>query len=224
MDKRVNKMVPLSFDLKTVSYAGYFILLAFAAAVIFHLVLMGGAVTKYISLQTSVFVISVVGVLVWILTPYLEIVQPESKELILSLPIDGFRYGFLRILRLFAVYTGSVLLLLYFIYSISDGQRLAYGIIDMFLISGALFFVSGLGMVAFLLSRHLIIGFGIPVLWVAISFFYRGGASWFWHTCQWINPKPFESSLKYAVAHWVTGIVLYVMSAFIIEQRKYLMR
>jgi len=41
---------------------------------IFFLVLMGG---KYILLQTTVFVVSVVGVL----TPYMEIVQPESKEL-----------------------------------------------------------------------------------------------------------------------------------------------
>jgi len=48
MDKRVNKMVPLIFDLKTVSYVGYFILLAFAAVMIFFLVLMGGAATKYI--------------------------------------------------------------------------------------------------------------------------------------------------------------------------------
>jgi len=114
MDKRVNKMVPLIFDLKTVSYVGYFILLAFAAVMIFFLVLMGGAATKYILLQTTVFVVSVVGVLAWILTPYMEIVQPESKELILSLPIDGFKYGFLRMLRLFAIYTGFVLLLLYF--------------------------------------------------------------------------------------------------------------
>ncbi|HOP93505.1 hypothetical protein N1236_07505 [Acetivibrio thermocellus] len=224
MDKRVNKMVPLIFDLKTVSYVGYFILLAFAAVMIFFLVLMGGAATKYILLQTTVFVVSVVGVLAWILTPYMEIVQPESKELILSLPIDGFKYGFLRMLRLFAIYTGFVLLLLYFIYSISDGDRLEYGIVDIFLIAGALFFVSGFGMTAFLVSRQLIIGYGIPILWVAISFFYRGGASWLWHTCQWINPKPFESSLKYAVAHWITGLVLYVVSAFLIEQRKYLMR
>jgi len=60
--------------------------------------------------------------------------------LILSLPIDGFKYGFLRMLRLFAIYTGFVLLLLYFIYSISDGDRLEYGIVDIFLIAGALFF------------------------------------------------------------------------------------
>lgn len=224
MDKRINKMIPLTFDLKTVGYGGYFILLALAATMIVHLVLMGGSATKYISLQTSVFVISVVGVLVWTLTPYLEIVHPESKELILSLPIDGFRYGFLRMLRLFAIYTGPVLLLLFFIYSISDGDRLEYGMADVFLIAGALFFVSGLGMTSFLLSRNLIIGYGISVLWVAISFFYRGGASWLWHTCQWIYPKPFESSLKYAVAHWITGMVLYIISAFIIKQRNYLMR
>jgi len=61
---------------------------------IFFLVLMGGAATKYILLQTTVFVVSVVGVLAWILTPYMEIVQPESKELILSLPIDGFKIRF----------------------------------------------------------------------------------------------------------------------------------
>jgi len=175
MDKRVNKMVPLIFDLKTVSYVGYFILLAFAAVMIFFLVLMGGAATKYILLQTTVFVVSVVGVLAWILTPYMEIVQPESKELILSLPIDGFKYGFLRMLRLFAIYTGFVLLLLYFIYSISDGDRLEYGIVDIFLIAGALFFVSGFGMTAFLVSRQLIIGYGIPILWVAISFFTEEG-------------------------------------------------
>ena len=41
MDKRINKMIPLSFDLKTVGYGGYFILLAFAATIIFHLMLMG---------------------------------------------------------------------------------------------------------------------------------------------------------------------------------------
>ena len=223
MDKRINKMVPLIFDLKTVSYGGYFILLALVVTMILHFVLMGGAATKYISLQTMVFIISVVGILVWIITPYLEVVNPESKELILSLPIDGLRYGFLRMLRMFAVYTSPVLLLLYFIYSISNGDKLAYGMVDVFLIAGALFFVSGLGMTAFLLSRNLIIGYGIPILWVAISFFYRGGASWLWHTCQWICPKPFESSLKYAVSHWITGMVLYIISAFIIKQRKYLM-
>jgi len=148
MDKRVNKMVPLIFDLKTVSYVGYFILLAFAAVMIFFLVLMEGGDKIYFASDDCVCSIGS-----WCIgldtNPYMEIVQPESKELILSLPIDGFKYGFLRMLRLFAIYTGFVLLLLYFIYSISDGDRLEYGIVDIFLIAGALFFVSGFGMTAF---------------------------------------------------------------------------
>jgi len=131
MDKRVNKMVPLiliengklCWVFYTACLCGSYDILPCA---------YGRAATKYILLQTTVFVVSVVGVLAWILTPYMEIVQPESKELILSLPIDGFKYGFLRMLRLFAIYTGFVLLLLYFIYSISDGDRLEYGIVDIF--------------------------------------------------------------------------------------------
>ena len=222
MDKRINKMVPLIFDLKTVSYGGYFILLALVVTMILHFVLMGDSNKIYFTSDDGFYYISC-WYIVWIITHYLEIVNQESKELILSLPIDGLRYGFLRMLRMFAVYTSPVLLLLYFIYSISNGDKLAYGMVDVFLIAGALFFVSGLGMTAFLLSRNLIIGYGIPILWVAISFFYRGGASWLWHTCQWICPKPFESSLKYAVSHWITGMVLYIISAFIIKQRKYLM-
>lgn len=223
MDKRINKMIPLSFDLKTVGYGGYFILLAFAATIIFHLMLMGGSATKYISLQTTVFIISVVGVLVWILPAYVEVVKPESKELILSLPIDGLTFGFLRMVRLFALYTVFVLTLLFVVYVIGNENRLEYGIVEVFLISGAVFFISGLGMTVFLISKNLVIGYGIPILWVSISFFYRGGASWLWHTCHWINPNPFESSLKYAVSHWITGMVLYIISAFIIKQRKYLM-
>jgi len=80
MDKRVNKMVPLIFDLKTVSYVGYFILLAFAAVMIFFLVLMGGAATKYILLQTTVFVVSVVGVLAWILTLIWKLYNRKAKN------------------------------------------------------------------------------------------------------------------------------------------------
>jgi len=95
----------LIFDLKTVSYVGYFILLAFAAVMIFFLVLMEGGDKIYFASDDCVCSIGS-----WCIgldtNPYMEIVQPESKELILSLPIDGFKYGFLRMLRLFAIYTG----------------------------------------------------------------------------------------------------------------------
>ena len=78
-------------------------------------------------------------------------------------------------------------------------------------------------MTVFLISKNLVIGYGIPIFVGFNKLFYRGGVSWLWHTCHWINPNPFESSLKYAVSHWITGMVLYIISAFIIKQREYLM-
>jgi len=224
MDKQINKMIPLGFDLKTAGYSGYFILLSIAATIVFHLKLMGGSETKIISLQSTLFIISVIGILVWILHAYMDIVNTESKELILSLPINGFAFVFLRVLRLFALYAIFFLVLLFIISAKSGGAGLEYGIVDMFLIAGALFFMSGLGLIVLLISKHMVIGYGIPILWVAISFFYRGGASWLWHTCQWIVPKPFESSWRYAIAHWITGLLFHIISTFIIKQREYLIK
>ena len=66
-------------------------------------------------------------------------VKPESKELILSLPIDGLTFGFLRMVRLFALYTVFVLTLLFVVYVIGNENRLEYGIVEVFLISGAVF-------------------------------------------------------------------------------------
>ena len=50
----------------------------------------------------------------------MEVVKPESKELILSLPIDGLTFGFLRMVRLFALYTVFVLTLLFVVYVIGN--------------------------------------------------------------------------------------------------------
>jgi len=142
MDKRVNKMVPLIFDLKTVSYVGYFILLAFAAVMISSLCLWEGRRQNIFASDDCVCSIGS-----WCIgldtNPLYGNCTTGKQRIDIVTSIDGFKYGFLRMLRLFAIYTGFVLLLLYFIYSISDGDRLEYGIVDIFLIAGALFFVSG---------------------------------------------------------------------------------
>jgi hypothetical protein len=134
MDRQVNKMIPFVSELKMASYRGYFILLSCSLAFIYNLVITGGSSSRYISLQVSVFLLSAVGILVWILPAYLEMVNPESKELILSLPIEGFTFVFLRTLRLYLFYMIFDLALFAIIYNISDkslikmSQLLEFGV------------------------------------------------------------------------------------------------
>ena len=58
----------------------------------------------------------------------------------LSLPINSFKFGFLRMLRLYTIYVLFILSVFTFIYIISDNTRLGFGIVEGALIAGALFF------------------------------------------------------------------------------------
>ncbi|PQQ66898.1 hypothetical protein [Acetivibrio saccincola] len=224
MDKQMNKMVPLIFDIKTVRLGGYFTLFALFAVFIYHFKLAGGSATKYESLQTWVFLLSAVGALAWILPAYFEIVNPDSKELMLSLPINSFKFGFLRMLRLYTIYVLFILSVFTFIYIISDNTRLGFGIVEGALIAGALFFLSGLGLASLLLTRQVVIGSAVPIGWVAVSYFFRGGGQWYLHPCQWIRPKPFVPYWKFVVALWIAGLIFHIIFTFLLKRREYLMK
>ncbi|ODM24817.1 hypothetical protein [Acetivibrio mesophilus] len=222
MDKHINRLVPFKFDLKNSGYGIYFLVLSMVLAFVYNLVITSGAWNKYITLQVSIFLISVVGVLVWILPGYLEIVNPESKELILALPIKGYTFVFLRVLRLYTVYVIFILGILSIISNMSDEKMINFGVLQGFLIAGALYFLSGLGLVSLFITKHGVIGYCFPILWTMVSFFYRGGGLWFLHPCEWIVPKPYDVTMNITIALWVFGIILHIAATIIVNRREYL--
>lgn len=221
---RRKRIIPFIIDIKNVSNGSYFILLAFFALYIYQRIVIGGSRAYFIQIQTPMFFIAAVGVLVWVLPAYVDYINPDAQELLLSFPMGGIFLGFLRTIRLILVYIASILILFYVVYLNSDLKGFKGGVEDALIIAAALFFLSGLGLFSLFIVRYLAVGFAVPIFWLSFSYFYNGAGTWILHPCQWLKPK-------YALPVWqavsglfIAGLIFILIANWLLRRREYLLK
>jgi hypothetical protein len=224
MDKKL-KIIPFKSDLKSVSVSIYFLLLAYAALFGYQWLILGGTIARFTDLMVPMFMIFVLGVLVFIIPVFSDLIDPLSNELLLSLPLGSFAYLILRSLRICFFYIIMSSIVFASVYFTSDKKNFKGNFYDLTLICGSIIFIAGMGLFLMLLGRHQVFGYGVSIFTVTFSYFFRGTGLFYWHVSQWVQPKPgFFHVWKIEITLWFSGFLFFILACFVMRKKSYLLK
>jgi hypothetical protein len=157
----------------------------------------------------------------WVIGLFRDLVKPNSKELLLSLPVNELTFGLLRVFRVLALY-----LLVFWVPTsyLMAHTRETITAADIYLPMVAILFLVSLSFALILLVKSVEVCLTIIGVYCTMSYMMRGGGMGTLYVFHWSLPKPYAASASVAWTLAVGSICLLIVGQWLLYRREYLMK
>ena len=113
------KRIPLMLDIKTMGWTFFFPIVLLLGLTIFLYITHHGhlSLIPFQSIKYTFGIFAMTGISIWIIGIFQDLLEIDSRELLLSFPYDAFYYGIFRVLRVTSIYLIIFLCLYLFLVS-----------------------------------------------------------------------------------------------------------
>lgn len=100
------KRIPLMLDIKTMGWTFFFPIVLLLGLTIFLYITHHGhlSLIPFQSIKYTFGIFAMTGISIWIIGIFQDLLEIDSRELLLSFPYDAFYYGIFRVLRVTSIY------------------------------------------------------------------------------------------------------------------------
>jgi hypothetical protein len=171
--------------------------------------------------KSALGVLPIPLVSLWIIGLFRDLVKPDGKELLLSLPLNELTFGLLRVVRIVGLY-----MLLYWgpaLYLLLH-TREKFTAADVYLPSVTILFLVSLSFALIILVKSVEVSLSVIGVFCTMSYMTRGGITGNLYVFHWSFPKPLVDSASVAWTLAVGSICLLIVGQWLLYKREYLMK
>ncbi|CCQ94926.1 membrane hypothetical protein [[Clostridium] ultunense Esp] len=217
------KLPPLNVDFRMMGWAFPLPIVVSILMALFHYAIHGGSenLIPIEAIRYGLGFFSVPFISVWAIHLYQNLVNPEEKEVLLSLPYQPFSFGLLRLLRITLIYLIFFWSVQIFLYSHS---REGAAVLDWVFPVVLIFYFSSLSYFIVLAVKNVLIGYALLGIYIVFEYTTRGGFSGPFYAFQWVNPKPTLESGYNLLALILLTLAFLLIAQWILTNRDLLSR
>lgn len=214
------KMTPLLTDLHMLRGLCYVPIVAYIMILLVIILSYLGFVElmSYEEIKQVMGLLCMPAISFWIVSLYLNIVDRDIKEVILSLPYKRLQFGLRRVARVFIVYTGIFYFVLLLVLKFA-GKNIGIGEVVLPLV-GMIFF-TGLSFTAILVIKNEIFTYVVIGIIGTFEYVTRGGLTGWFYPFQWVLNRPYYSKIHIVILLINAGVLL-LLGQWMSGKREYL--
>lgn len=176
-----------------------------------------------IVIRRSFGVFPVVGITVWIIFMFEDLLSSHGREMLLSLPYDHMKYGVVRVVKFSIIY-----ILIFYIFLailiILFNKNYNFELQDLYLPVISIFFYSAFSFFISIIVKNIIASFAVCGIFSVFMYSTRGGVSLMIYPFQWSNPNPYYSPCIVAVVLMCITVLLFVVDDILFRNREFLLK